>query len=573
MSPSRAPQDIQPVTPTPLSGRKMATRLTPSSSLKLNEQVSTRVIDSGHEETDEDPSPHTQPPASTPYTEPESEVQYMSDDDLIEENYRGTQGYSKLTATERRVWETDRAKLLCREGHAKHFECSIHLLGEAPCSTLQGYLPSRMAARPVVSCFFGHNKNEWNQINKSVRLFLCRKCYQRRGHKLGSHLASIQLPFCREMVERLKIWRPDCLFTIKLTKAMVEKVQRFEKVVAVEGSVRQEAAAEVDSDDPESRGANIRRANHTPVLVAIELENRFGGRNKTAEELSALFDWLESKMVDGTIEDIPAFEALLNISPENEEQLHTQQKRRATLKDSLHIKLAAKRQSRKGIPVSASTQRTTEPEVTTTLNPPQVVSVAKFPAAPTFRAINAKPSTASQSEVSVASGVSASGLELLCAAADLATADQSQAGPIVDVAHGDPFVSRPLPVATRIMLKFNKGKAPAEAGPATEDSQPHTLKKRKRVNASTREDDAEEEGVVAIERVKRVKPITGTQVEKDFPVDAPEDVQMSGTLSDMTPQLSGAVEGHQIDIKNGSSTLATLRFEGTKVVIDFAPSS
>ncbi|KAI5274407.1 hypothetical protein E4T47_02504 [Aureobasidium subglaciale] len=550
----------------------MAKHPTPSSSLKLNAQVSTRVIDSGHEETDEDPSPPAQPPASNPSTEPESEAQYMSDDDLIEENYRESQGYSGLTATERRVWETDRAKLLFRESHAKHFECSIHLLDEAPCSTLQGYLPSRMAARPVVSCFFGHNKNEWNQINKSVRLFLCRKCYQRRGHKLGSHLASIQLPFCREMVERLKTWRPDCLFTIKLTKAMVEKVQRFEKLVAVQGSVRQEAAAEVDSDDTESRGADIRRANHTPVLVAIELENRFGGRNKTAEELSALFDWLELKMVDGTIEDLPAFEALLNISPENEEQLHAQQKRRAALRDSLQIKLAAKRQPRKR-PIPASAQGNGEPEMTTTLDPSQMASVTKFPAAPTFRAINAKPPTASRSEVPVASGVSASGLELLCAAAGLTATDQSQVGSTVDAVHSDPLVSRSLPVATKIMLKFNKGKAPAEAGPVIGESQPHMLKKRKRITASTHEDDTEEERVVAIERVKRVKPITGTQIEKDSPLDPLGDVQMSGTLSDETPQLSGAVEGRQFEIKNGSVTLATLTFEGMKVVIDFAPSS
>ncbi|KAI5207865.1 hypothetical protein E4T39_01809 [Aureobasidium subglaciale] len=551
----------------------MAKEPTPSSSLKLNEQVSTRVVDSGHEETIEDPSPHAQPPVSTPSTEPEFEDQYMSDDDLIEENYRGTQGYSKLTATERRVWETDRAKLLSREGHARHFECSIHLLGEPPCSTLQAYLPTRMAARPVVSCFFGHNKNEWNQINKSVRLFLCRKCYQRRGHKLGSHLASIQLPFCREMVERLKTWRPDCLFTIKLTKAMIEKVQRFEKLVAVEGSVRQEAAAEVDSDDLQSRGADIRRANHTPVLFAIELENRFGGRNKAAEELRTLLDWLESQMVDGTIMDLPAFEALLNISPENQEQLHAQQKRRAALKDTLHIKLAAKRPSRRSIPTPASAHENTKPEVITTLGPSQVVSVANLPPVPTFRAINAEALTASQSEIPVALEASASGLELLCAAAGLTATDQSQVVPIIDAAHSDPFISRPLPVATRIMLKLNKGKAPAEVGPNTEELQPRTVNKRKLVSASTCEDNTEERPIAAVERVKRVKHIIEARVEKDYPVDASRDVEMSDALSDEIMQLSTAVEGRQVEIKNGSKTLATLTFDGMKVVIAFVPSS
>ncbi|KAH0015381.1 hypothetical protein KCU78_g8213, partial [Aureobasidium melanogenum] len=349
-----------------------------------------QIVDSGHEETDNDPSPDAQPPASIVPIEDESgrqhdrvfgdsssslfsmgvgslgEHQYMSDSDLVEETFRKAQGYSKLSAITRRTWETERANTLFQEGKPKHFECSEHLLGGRPCSTLQEYLPSRTAARPVVSSFFGHNKREWNQIIKSVRVFLCRKCYQRHEHKLHPHLASIQLPLCRELVDRLQKWRPGCLFNIKLTKAMEEKVQRFERKMKVEGSVRQDVAAEIDAEDPEDQSSDVKRATNTPVLFAIKLENRFGGNNKTTEELRALFDWLQTKLADGTIEDLPAFEALLQMRTQDMKQLQIQQKRRPALKKALLMKVPAD--------LASISRQTTEPECTPTHIPSKPAS-------------------------------------------------------------------------------------------------------------------------------------------------------------------------------------------------------
>ncbi|KAH0369726.1 hypothetical protein KCU65_g3141, partial [Aureobasidium melanogenum] len=383
---------------------------------------SPHVVDSGHEETDGDPSPHAQSPTSVASTEDGNaqdsagsagaeinamrdgdrvlvssstspfsvevdslDHQYMSHSDLVEETFRQAQGYSKLSAITRRTWETERAKTLFQEGKPKHFECSEHLLSGKPCSTLQEYLPSRTAARPVVSSFFGHNKREWNQIIKSVRVFLCRKCYQRHEHKLHPHLASIQLPLCRELVDRLERWRPGCLFRVKLTNAMEEKVERFEKKMKIEGSVRQDVAAEIDAEDLEDQTSDVKRATKTPVLFAIKLENRYGGNNKTTEELRALFDWLEAKLADGTIEDLPAFEALLQIHTQDIRQLQLQQRRRPALKKALLMKVPAE--------LTSASHQTTKPESTPTHVPstpasPETLNVfdgsrAIAPSAPT----------------------------------------------------------------------------------------------------------------------------------------------------------------------------------------------
>ncbi|KAG9593777.1 hypothetical protein KCU77_g4691, partial [Aureobasidium melanogenum] len=376
----------------PSTFKQMLPQSPTSSELPEGKRVDTsQIVDSGHEETDNIPSPHAQPPTSVASTEDESDRQhdrasgdsssspfsvevgslddhqYMSDSDLIEETFRQAQGYSKLSATTRRTWETERANTLFQEGKPKHFECSEHLLSGRPCSTLQEYLPSRTAARPVVSSFFGHNKREWNQIIKSVRVFLCRECYQRHEHKLHPHLASIQLPFCRELVDRLEKWRPGCLFNIKLTKAMEEKVQRFERKMKIEGSVRQDVAAEIDAEDLEDQSSDVKRATKTPVLFAIKLENRFGGNNKTTEELRALFDWLQTKLTDGTIENIPAFEALLQIRTQDMKQLQIQQKRRPALKKALLMKVPAE--------LASVSNQTTEPESTPTHIPSEPASL------------------------------------------------------------------------------------------------------------------------------------------------------------------------------------------------------
>lgn len=391
MSLSPATQDLQFVKLlAPSTFRHLLSQSPTDSKLPKDKRVdSSQVVDSGHEESDNDLSSHAQHLAkaatakinasqdddrasfasdSSPFSvEVDSlDHQYMSDNDLIEETSRQAQGYLRLPATTRRTWETERAYTLFQEGKPKHFECAEHLLSGKQCSTLQEYLPSRTAARPVVSSFFGHNKREWNQIIKSVRVFLCRKCYQRHEHKLHPHLASIQLPLCRELVDRLERWRPGCLFRVKLTKAMEEKVERFERKMKIEGSTRQDAAAEIDTEDVEDQSSDVKRATNTPVLFAIKLENRFGGNNKTTGELRALFDWLQIKLTDGTIEDLPAFEALLQIRTQDIKQLQIQQKRRPALKKALLMKVPAG--------LASASHRINEPEGTPTHVPVQPAS-------------------------------------------------------------------------------------------------------------------------------------------------------------------------------------------------------
>ncbi|THY24683.1 hypothetical protein D6D01_05357 [Aureobasidium pullulans] len=612
-----------------LSGTLVREPSTPKRS-KIKKQHPTRAIDSGREEFEQDPSPHAQPHAPTPSikSEPDHEStcstdddddfeqemtghasellsisnddgvhtteiadvrsisslsthriteadpledDYLSDDDLIEEDAKKAEGYLNMSASEKRAWEGKRAETFFRAGFAKHFECSIHLLEEEHCTTHQEYYPSRCAARPVISCFFGHNKNEWNQIVKSVRVMLCRRCYQRLDHKHKPHLASIQLPVCQELINRLERWRPACRFSIGLTKAMSAKVDRFNLELASCGLTRQEVAAAIDVNRPNRKGADIDRAENTPVLFAIELKNRFEGDNKTSGDVRALLDWLAVRLADGTIEDLPAFEALLKLRPQDKKKLLAQQRRRATLKRSRRSRASADKgevhQSRKVLkakPVSDS-GHIAETADTPTPGPSRAAISAILPPARTFKAINVPIASSSRTSLLTASGSDSSGLDLLCTAGDFVRDGSSGT---------DPFVSSVPPARTQIMLKFGKGKMPIITNPVTEASQAQIPKKRKRITIVVREDSkVHKDAAPAAKKAKRAKAVPKEAAQEQLSVEKFFNAQTIDIGSNDQASSSKEMPKQKIEIKNGATHLASLTFSGMKVIVDFAPTS
>jgi hypothetical protein len=552
-----------------------------SKSSRSKKPISTPNIESRHEESDADPSPHAQLPASTPpiKSEPDSQPtrtthhvddtpqgpeqraaesiaahimaipdnvrapvvrspspfsaeinsldhDYMSDHDLPEKTVRQSQGYYKLSLAAKKVWETKRAETLFRAGEPKHFECSEHLLGGRPCSTLQEYLPSRMVARPVISSFFGHNKFGWNHVIKSVRVFLCRKCYQRHENRLHSHMAAIQLPLCRELVNRLERWRPGCLFTMQLTNAMQERVEKFKEEMKKEGSVRRVVAAELDAEDLEGKGSKNRRAINTPVLFAIKLERRFGGDNKTADELHDLFDWLDIKLADGTIEDLPAFEAILEERSQDADQFQAQKKRRDAATKPLRMRVPTG-------PTPASEQ-TTDSENTPTHRPARAAP-RKVP----------RPAKGSRATNAVSSSQSQANLSTTC----------EPAGPSVH---------------PKVILKL-KGKKPVRADSLVDETQPRITRKRKRVTVSTREGSKNEgESAAPTKKPKIAKLVVEAARKQSVPI---EEVAEVPTLAPANDGQTRASEEQHVEVTNGSTQLASLTFGDLKVIIDFAPGS
>jgi len=563
-----------------------------SRSLKGKMPASSQAIDSIHEETDADPSPHAQPPASTPSikSEPQSQAtradsttqnaarytagpasaevfaipddgeglvvrvsspfsadadsvdhDYVSDADLPEKLFREAQGYDKLSLVKKKVWETERATKLFQEGKFKHFECLEHLVSGKPCSTLQEYLPSRLVARPVISSFFGHNKGGWNHVIKSVRVFLCRKCYQRHENRLHSHMAPVQLPLLREFINRLERWRPGCPFTIQLPTAMEAKVQRFNRKMEEEGAVRRTVAAELDAEEWEGKSS---RAANTPVLIAVKLLNRFGGINKTTADLHSLLDWLDTKLADGTIEDLPAFEALIEERPRDKERLQVRKQGRDTFAKTLLMRVPTE--------LASTSEEAPRSEHTPTHRPARAGARKKPRHANRSRVTNVASSSKVQTDLSDTrppAGPNATGGPGVHKEGTIDTNASALAGPS----------ARP-----KIILKL-KGKRSVNADPTTIEAQPRITEKRKRVTVTTQEGGKSEEELAAPAKKAKL-----ASTKQPSPVEEVADVPTVETVGDAQAQTP--VEQH-LEVVNGVARLAVLTFSNLEVILDFPPGS
>ena len=102
----------------------------------------------------------------------DAETIFYSDADIDDLNARLTEEVSKMPYHQKRNWEGARAEANFNAGKPKHFKCSIDLMGDPACTTLQEYMPTRTHARTAISGFFGHNKTEWLHIPNDIRVYL-----------------------------------------------------------------------------------------------------------------------------------------------------------------------------------------------------------------------------------------------------------------------------------------------------------------------------------------------------------------------------------------------------------------
>jgi hypothetical protein len=327
-------------------------------------------------------------------------------------------------------------------------------------------------------------------------------------------------------------------------------VERFKEKMKEKGSVRRVVAAELDSEDLESKGSKNKRATNTPVLFAIELERRFGGDNKTTDELHDLFDWLDTKLADGTIEDLPAFEAVLDERPQDMEQLQAQKKRRDAATKSLRMKVPTG-------PTPASEQ-TTESENTPTHRPDRAPPKNVPPPVNGSGAANGTSPSKSQADVSAIREA----VDPVCT--DLSITLEESTSNVESSAR----ISSSAP--SKIILKL-KGKKPVRADSIINEAQPRITKKRKRVTVATREDSKNEgESAAPTKKPKVAKLVVKAAKKQSAPLEEVAEGSTVGTISDGQTQTSG--EQH-MKVTNGSTRLACLTFGDLKIIINFAPGS
>ncbi|KAK1056824.1 hypothetical protein LTR74_014635 [Friedmanniomyces endolithicus] len=128
-------------------------------------------------------------------------------------------------------------------------------------------------ARKNVSQFFGRNKRETGFIDDDVWHVYCRKCYQRLRYRallLNAKRFRWQMSNVKWQIQRLKLWRPDALFKVQLTKKMQAKADEWHQVLRTHNGDVEAAQAEFDS-------------HRTWGIQALKM-NKKGGEAKTTAE-------------------------------------------------------------------------------------------------------------------------------------------------------------------------------------------------------------------------------------------------------------------------------------------------
>ena len=352
-------------------------------------------------------------------------------------------------------------------------------------------------------------------------------------------MATVQLPLLREFIDRLERWRPGCLFTIELPTAMEAKVQRFNRKMEEEGAVRRTVAAELDTEDLKGKSS---RAANTPVLVAIKLESRFGGINKNTADLHSLLDWLDIKLADGTIEDLPAFEALIEERPQDKERLQLRKQGRDTFAKTLLMRVPTE--------LASISEEAAESEHTPTHRPARAGSRKKPRHSNRSRVTN----VASSSKVQAG----------LPATRQPAGPDATESIRKEGTTNTNAFALAGPSARPKIILKL-KGKRSVNIDPTTIEAQPRITKKRKRVTVATQEGGKSEEELPA--PAKKAKLAATTQ---SSPVEEVEDVPTTEFVSEGHAHVS---EEQHIEVVNGVARLASLTFSNLEVILDFPPGS
>lgn len=136
----------------------------------------------------------------------------------------------------------------------KEFLCSSDFLGHPECNTQQEF--STTLARSWISCFFGHNKNEFTQRPSSKQMLLCRKHYQRIGYHARLHskdpkhpnsYPGLELKMIRAQLDKDEEWRPNALYRVKLAVALEAEVNKYNDLAA-KGSTEEEAMGQLEQD-------------------------------------------------------------------------------------------------------------------------------------------------------------------------------------------------------------------------------------------------------------------------------------------------------------------------------------
>ena len=180
--------------------------------------------------------------------------------------------------------------------------------------------------RKVVSHFFGRNKKETRFIHNDVWHIYCRKDYQRRtysarvqGEKTKS--AKPECDFFISNIEmqlvRIKIWRPQAMFKVQLTKGASARLDKYYKELNKNGGDEDRAAFAVTKTPKTGTKGHekpLSLEDNFPIKKMKEFDDSFCDSEVYVDfdRLGEIMQWIRDQVNDGSIKSMPPMESLIN---------------------------------------------------------------------------------------------------------------------------------------------------------------------------------------------------------------------------------------------------------------------
>ncbi|TKA22150.1 hypothetical protein B0A50_08207 [Salinomyces thailandicus] len=198
--------------------------------------------------------------------------------------------------------------------------------------------------RKSISQFFGRNKKQTSNIDTDVFHTYCRKCYQRASyqythqndsnnefyHKPAQGMAALHMINIRAQFTRLKLWRPDALFTVQLSKAMLTRSNIYHGFLrevdndatiaqadydvkyAPKPSKAKKKASKAMTDAGITTGKLPTAEVAFPVALCDSFKTACCGSGYDYDRIDQVLDYIQAMLDAGTITSVPPVEFLPN---------------------------------------------------------------------------------------------------------------------------------------------------------------------------------------------------------------------------------------------------------------------
>lgn len=175
--------------------------------------------------------------------------------------------------------------------------------------------PRSKTGRKFISDFFGRNKTETTVIPDDVWAYVCRKDYQRSKYASEKSLTAYStfwLSALKTQLIRLRLWRPEATFEVKLLNRAEERLNTFNSEVLKGSNIATALKAVLVAPTMGKKG-EIPPSNADIIdpMQAQHIKSTFAGIRSIDYLIDTVLPWIEQSLNSGALIRMPPIEFLI----------------------------------------------------------------------------------------------------------------------------------------------------------------------------------------------------------------------------------------------------------------------